>query len=63
MTPQDYRSLDALAIADLVARRQVSAVEACDAAIGSIETLNPGLECRGSDPLRCSAGRGGADRR
>lgn len=43
MTPQEYRRLDALALAGLIARREVSAAEALEAAIASIEALNPGL--------------------
>ena len=43
MTPQDYRGLDALALAGLVARREVSAAEVCEAAIASVEALNPAL--------------------
>ena len=43
MTPQDYRRLDALALGSLVARREVSASEVTEAAIASIEALNPTL--------------------
>lgn len=43
MTPQDYRTLDALALAGLVTRREVSAAEVVEAAIASIEVLNPDL--------------------
>ncbi|HVG49508.1 MAG TPA: amidase [Rubellimicrobium sp.] len=43
MTPEDYSRLDALALASLVAGREVSATEVTEAAIASIEALNPSL--------------------
>lgn len=43
MTPQDYRCLNALGLAALVAAREVSAVEVVEAAIASVEALNPRL--------------------
>ncbi len=43
MTPQEYRCLDALDLAGLVARRKISAAEVLEAAIATVEMLNPGL--------------------
>ena len=43
MKPEEYCRHDALGLADLVRRGEVSAAEVCDAAIARIETLNPAL--------------------
>ncbi|MEZ5560001.1 MAG: amidase [Pseudomonadales bacterium] len=43
MNPEEYQSYDALGLADLVARREVSAGELLDAAIAQIEARNPDI--------------------
>lgn len=43
MSPDDHRAQDGIALASLIARREVSALEATDAAIAAIERLNPRL--------------------
>src|SRR5262249_52270578 len=43
MKAEEYGRHDALGLADLVRRGEVSATEVCDAAIARIETLNPTL--------------------
>jgi len=43
MNPEDYSHHDALGLADLIRRGEVSAAEVCDAAIARIEALNPSL--------------------
>ena len=43
MTPQEYRYLDALTLAGLIAKREVSAAEVLEAAVSSAEALNPGV--------------------
>ncbi len=43
MTPEEYASYDGLGLADLVRRREVSAVELVEHAMAQIERLNPRL--------------------
>jgi amidase len=43
MKPDDYDRHDALGLADLIRRGEVSALEVCQAAIARIEALNPAL--------------------
>lgn len=43
MTPGEYAKLDGLGLADLVRRKQVTASELVEIAIGAIETLDPSL--------------------
>ncbi|MBM3548168.1 MAG: amidase [Alphaproteobacteria bacterium] len=43
MTPGEYASLDGLALADLVRRKQVTALELVDIAIAATEAMNPRL--------------------
>ncbi|MBN8889043.1 MAG: amidase, partial [Rhodospirillales bacterium] len=43
MTPDDYRSHDAMGLAALVRSRQVSADEVLDACIAQVEADNPRL--------------------
>jgi amidase len=60
MTPEDYCRHDALGLADLVRRGEVSASEVCDAAIARIEALNPTLNAvisRRFDQARAEARR------
>ncbi|WP_162913124.1 amidase [Rhodospirillaceae bacterium SYSU D60014] len=43
MDPKDYAATDAVGLADLIRRREVSAEEVTEAAIAAIERLNPAL--------------------
>lgn len=43
MTPEEYRRCDAVALADLVAKGEISAAEVAEAAIATIEAVNPAL--------------------
>jgi hypothetical protein len=65
--PDAYAQHDALGLADLIRRGEVSAAEVCETAIASVEALNPALnavvaraltEWRGSvgRPLRAGMG-------
>ena len=42
---ENYSDYDALGLADLVRRREVSPTELVDSAISAIEKLNPDLNC------------------
>ena len=60
MTPEEYSRHDALGLADLIRRGEVTAAEVCDAAIARIETLNPRLNAviaRRFDQARAEARR------
>src|SRR5262245_21860017 len=60
MKADEYCRHDALGLADLVRRGEVSASEVCEAAIARIEALNPTLNAvvsRRFDQARAQAGR------
>ena len=60
MKAEDYCRHDALGLADLVRRGEVSASEVCEAAIARIEALNPTLNAvisRRFDQARAEARR------
>ena len=40
---QEYHKYDAMGLADLVRRREISATELVECALSAIERLNPGL--------------------
>lgn len=58
MTPEEYARLDGLALADLVRRKEVTAVELAEIAIAAIERLDPKLNAvviRAFDQARARA--------